>query len=127
MGVERAAVVCGNGSMDEITNVGKTRISEIKNGQVDTYEIKPTDFGIDYADVKDIAGGICEENAKITKDILSGVKGPKRDIVLLNAGAAIYVAGIADTMAEGIKKAEESIDSGAAARVLEKLIVFSKN
>lgn len=127
MGVERAVVVCGNGSMDEITNVGATRISEIKNGQVTTYEIKPSDFGIPYADAKDIAGGTCEENAKITNDILAGVKGPKRDIVLLNAGAAIYVAGIADTIAEGIKRAEESIDSGAAAKVLEKLVNFSKN
>lgn len=127
MGVERAVIVCGNGGMDEITNTGSTQISEIKNNQVVTYKINPSDFGIALADNKDVAGGTCEENAKITKDILAGVKGPKRDIVLLNAGAAIYVAGIADTMAEGIKKAEESIDSGAAAAVLEKLIKFSKN
>lgn len=127
MGVERAIVACGEGGMDEITNTGSTHISEIKDGQVTSYDIKPSDFDIAYADIKDIVGGNCEENAKITSDILAGVKGPKRDIVLLNAGAAIYVAGITDTMAEGIKKAEESIDSGAARKVLDKLIDFSKN
>lgn len=127
MGVERAIVACGNGSMDEITNIGKTHISEIKDGNVSTYDISPSDFGMTVAKSEDIKGGTCDENAKITNEILSGVKGPKREIVLLNAGAAIYVAGIAATMAEGIKKAEESIDSGAARKVLEKLIAFSKN
>lgn len=127
MGVERAIVACGNGSMDEITNIGTTHISEIKDGKVNTYDINPSDFGMAVAKAEDIKGGTCDENAKTTNEILSGVKGPKRDIVLLNAGAAIYVAGIAATMAEGIKKAEESIDSGAARRVLDKLIVFSKN
>lgn len=126
MGVERAIVACGNGSMDEITNTGTTRISEIKDNQVVTYNIKPEDFGIPSVDADDIKGGNCSENAKITNEILSGVKGPKRDIVLLNAGAAIYVAGIAETMADGIKKAGESIDSGAAAKVLDNLIAFSK-
>lgn len=127
MGVERAIVACGNGSMDEITNIGTTHISEIKDGKVNTYDINPSDFGMAVAKAEDIKGGTCDENAKTTNEILSGVKGPKRDIVLLNAGAAIYVAGIAATIAEGIKKAEESIDSGAARRVLDKLIVFSKN
>ena len=125
MGVERGIVACGNGSMDEITNTGVTRISEIKNGTVETYDIKPEDFGIDTAKTEDIVGGDCTTNAQYTKDILNGVKGPKRDIVLLNAGAAIYVAGIADTMADGIKKAEESIDSGKAKKVLEKLVEFT--
>lgn len=127
MGVERAIVACGNGSMDEITNVGTTQISEIKDGKVSTYDINPSDFDMIVANVEDIKGGTCDENAKITNEILSGVKGPKRDIVVLNAGAAIYVAGIAATMAEGIEKAEKSIDSGAAAKVLDKLIAFSKN
>lgn len=126
MGVERAIVACGNGCMDEITNVGITRISEIKDGQVKSYDIEPTDFGINYGDISEILGGTCEENAVITKEILSGAKGAKRDIVLLNAGAAIYVAGIANSMSEGIKKAEESIDSGKALSVLQKLIDYSK-
>lgn len=125
MGVERGIVACGNGSMDEITNTGVTRISEIKNGTVETYDIKPEDFGIETAKTEDIVGGDCTTNAQYTKDILNGVKGPKRDIVLLNAGAAIYVAGIADTMADGIKKAEDSIDSGKAKKVLEKLVEFT--
>lgn len=126
MGVERGIVACGNGCMDEITNIGVTRISEIKNNQVITYEIKPEDFGLSRASIEDIMGGNCEENAKYTKAVLAGEKGPKRDIVLLNAGAAIYVAGIAESIAEGIKKAEEAIDSGKASEVLEKLVAFTK-
>lgn len=127
MGVERAIVACGGGAMDEITTIGTTQISEIKNGTVTTYEIKPDDFGIASAKEEDLIGGTGKENAIITKDILKGTKGPKRDIILLNAGAAIYVAGIADSIAEGIKKAEESIDSGAALKVLENLAAFTQN
>lgn len=125
MGVERGMVVCGNGSTDEITNIGKTHVSEIKNGSVVSYDITPGDFGIAEANADDIKGGTGEENAVILKDILSGAKGPKRDVVLMNAGAAIYVAGIAKSLAEGIKLAEESIDSGKAKEKLDALVAFS--
>ncbi len=125
MGVERGMVVCGNGSTDEITNIGKTHVSEIKNGSVVSYDITPGDFGIAEANADDIKGGTGEENAVILKDILSGAKGPKRDVVLMNAGAAIYVAGIAKSLAEGIKLAEESIDGGKAKEKLDALVAFS--
>lgn len=127
MGVERGMVACGAGCTDEITNAGTTHISEIKDGTVTTYDIKPEDFGIARAKAEDLKGGTGEENAVITKNILKGEQGPKRDVVLMNAGAAIYIAGLADTMEEGIKKAEQSIDSGAAMSVLEKLTKFTQN
>lgn len=125
MGVEKAMVVCGNGYMDEITTVGTTRVSEIIDGMVITYKIKPEDFGIERASEESIKGGTCDENAVITKAILSGEKGAKRDIVLLNSGAAIYVGGKASSMAEGVKMAAESIDSGAAIAVYNKLVEIS--
>lgn len=126
MGVERGIVACGNGCMDEITNVGISRISEIKNHQVITYEVTPADFGMPYANIEDIKGGDCVVNAEITKNILNGEKGHRRNIVLLNAGAAIYVAGLAENIAEGIMVAANSIDSGAAMKILENLIELSK-
>ena len=118
LGCKHAMVIHGNG-LDEITLEAPTKVAEYKDGHVTTYEIKPTDFGIKLAELKDIKGGSPEDNAKITLDILSGKeKGPKRDIVLLNAGAAIYVAGKADNIQDGIDMAKDSIDSGKA---LEKL------
>ena len=81
--------------------------------------------GFERSELKDLRGGDGEENAEITKKILQGEKGKKRDIVLLNAGAAIYVAGMADSIKEGVKMAEESIDSGKAAKVLENLVKMS--
>ena len=125
MGVERGIIACGNSSTDEITNTGKTHITEINGDNITTYDILPSDFGIPTASAEDIKGGTGEENALIVKDILSGAKGPKRDVVLMNAGAAIYIAGIAKNMAEGIKLAEESIDSGKAMNVLNALIAFT--
>lgn len=125
MGVERGIIACGNSSTDEITNTGKTHITEINGDNITTYDILPSDFGIAAASAEDIKGGTGEENALIVKDILSGAKGPKRDVVLMNAGAAIYVSGIAKSIAEGIKLAEESIDSGKAMNVLNALIAFT--
>ncbi|MDO5388643.1 MAG: anthranilate phosphoribosyltransferase [Clostridia bacterium] len=127
MGVERGIIACGNGCMDEITNTAPSRISEIKDGKVISYEISPEDFGISRAAAEDIKGGTCEENAQITMSVLNGEKGPKRDIVLMNAGAAIYVGGKASSIEEGIQKAAESIDSKAALNVLNKLVEFTKN
>ncbi len=118
LGCKHAMVIHGNG-LDEISLEAQTKVAEYKDGHVTTYEIKPTDFGIKLAKLKEIQGGTPEENAKITLDILSGKeKGPKRDIVLLNAGAAIYVAGKAASIQDGIDIAKDSIDSGKA---LEKL------
>ncbi len=118
LGCKHALVIHGSG-LDEITLEGPTKVAEYKDAHITTYEIKPTDFGIKLAELKEIKGGAPEENAKIILDILSGKeKGPKRDIVLLNAGAAIYVAGKAKSIKKGIEIAENSIDSGKA---LEKL------
>lgn len=121
LGVERAFVISGRDHMDEFTTTGATVISEIKDGAVKTYEVTPEDFGIARTSLEDLKGGDGAENAEITKKILSGETGPKRDITLLNAGAAIYIAGIADSIREGMKLAAESIDSGRAMAVLEKL------
>jgi len=117
LGLKHALVVHGNG-LDEITTEAQTKVAEYKDGHVKTYEIKPTDFGIKLASLEEIKGSL-EDNAKITLDILNGKeKGAKRDVVLLNAGAAIYVAGMADSIQDGIDIAKDSIDSGKA---LEKL------
>ena len=121
LGCKHALVVHGNG-LDEITIESKTKIAEYKDGHVTTYEIKPTDFNIKLASLSEIKGNSPEDNAKITLSILSGKeKGPKRDIVLLNAGAAIYTAGKAKSIKEGIELARNSIDSGKALEKLNKL------
>ncbi len=126
LGVERAFVVSGADHMDEITLTGKTTVSEIKNGVVVTFEITPEQFGLKSCTLAELQGGDSMTNAKITKAILTGEKkGAKRDIVLLNAGATLYVGGVAQSIAEGVKLAAETIESGAAYRKLEQLIAVS--
>lgn len=125
LGVERAFVVSGKDHMDELTTTDATVVSEIKDGKVTTYEVTPEEFSIQRVTLEDLQGGDGTENAKITKRILDGEKGAKRDIVVLNAGAAIYIAGKADSIGEGIRLAEESIDSGKANEVLQKLVEMS--
>jgi len=121
LGCRHALVVHGNG-LDEITLEGPTKVAEYKDGHVTNYEIKPTDFGLKIAELKDIKGGSPEDNARIVLDILKGKeKGAKRDVVLLNAGAAVYTAGKAASIKEGIEKARDSIDSGRALEKLNKL------
>lgn len=122
MGVKRALVVNGADGMDEITTADKTFVSEIKDGEIIDYEITPEKFGFARANKEDLAGGNAEENAKVTIDILKGAKGPKRDIVLLNSGAAIYISGISKSIEEGIEIAKESIDSGKAFEKLQQVI-----
>ena len=103
-----------------------TRVSELANGQVKTYDIVPDDFFGDVARPEEIRGGQPEENALITRSILEkGALGPQRNIVLINAGAAIVAAGKADSLKEGIQRAEVSIDSGAAADKLQQLALFT--
>jgi anthranilate phosphoribosyltransferase len=113
--------------MDEISVLGRTKISELKKGEVSTYYISPTDFGIKFYSYKDIAQGKTKrENAKILADIISGKEsGGKRDIILLNAGALIYISDKVQTIREGIELAKESIDSGNALKKLEGLIKYS--
>ncbi len=126
LGVKRALVVYGQDRMDEISVSAPTTICELRDGYYRTSVIAPEDFGIARCQKADIVGGTPEENAQITRDILGGVeKGPKRDIVLMNAGAALFITGKAATIAEGIKLAQETIDSGAALETMKAYIAAS--
>ncbi len=122
LGTERAMVVHGEGGMDEISTVGKTVISELKDGTISSYEFHHSSVGISSSRLADIAGGDAELNAGIIRDILDGKRNPHRNIVVLNAGAAIYISGKAATFFDGVKLAEESIDSRKAKRKLQELI-----
>jgi anthranilate phosphoribosyltransferase len=121
LGSLHVMVVHGMDGLDEISTTGPTCITELKDGKINTYKINPTDFDFALAKPEDLKGAEAEVNAELCKAILSGEKGPKRDICLLNAGAAIYIADLAKNMEEGIEKAKESIDSGAAMTKLEML------
>ncbi len=126
LGVERAFVVCGKDNMDEITTTEETVISEIKDGEIHTYTITPEQFGMKRASLEDLRGGDGAANAQITKDILSGKEqGAKREIVLLNAGATLYIGGEAASIEEGIALAAATIDSGKAIERLERLVKTS--
>lgn len=121
LGSKHVLVACGKDGLDEITTTSETVISELKNGKVNTYKVKPSDFGIKKAKPSDLKGGDAAYNAKLTLELLSGKKGSQRDIVVLNAGAALYAADIAKDIKAGIKLAEESIDSGKALKKLQGL------
>lgn len=126
MGVERGLVFSAVADgMDEISNLGETALSEIRDGQVTDRVITPEEFGICRAQPEDIAGGTAEENAQTALAILQGAPGAKRDIVVLNAGAAIYCAGRAEDITAGVKAAQESIDSGKALEKLNQLVALS--
>lgn len=126
LGAKRLFVVHGFDGLDEITTTGATRVAEVKDGIVTTYEIKPGNFGIPIASKRDLVGGEAAENAEIVRKVLSGEKGPRRDIVLLNAAAAIVAGGKAKDFKEGIVVAARSIDSGAAKQKLEKLVEMTQ-
>lgn len=125
MGVKNAMIVCGNDGMDEITVTGKTYVNELKDSQITEYELDPHDYGIEYANNSDIAGGTGAENAEIARRIFNGEKSARRDIVVLNSAAGIYIGGRASSYAEGIKAAEQILDSGAAADKLRELVEFT--
>ena len=125
LGIKRGMVVYGMDKLDEISMSCPTKICEIQDGWFRTTTIKPEDFGFTTCSKEDLVGGTPEENAQITRDILSGVKGPKRDAVLLNAGASLYIGGKAESFQEGVKLAAEIIDSGRAMETLKKLIEVS--
>lgn len=125
LGVRRGMVVYGQDKLDEISLSAPTTVCEIKDGWFKSRVITPEEFGFARCTREDLKGGTPAENASITRAILSGEQGHKRNAVLLNAGAALYIAGKADTIADSVALAGELIDSGAAARTLEKLIVVS--
>jgi anthranilate phosphoribosyltransferase len=125
LGVERGMVVYGQDKLDEISLSAPTRVCEFKDGWFKSYVIAPEDFGFRRCRKSDLVGGTPEENAAITRSILAGEKGPMRDAVLMNAGAALYIGGKADSMAAGIRMAGQLIDSGDAERTLARLIEVS--
>ncbi len=121
LGSKRAMVVHGSDGLDEVTITGRTHVCEVKDGWIRSYDIHPTDFGLSVCDPRDIKGGSVSENASIILDILSGEKGYRRDVAVINSACAIYISGKAETFYEAARMAENSIDSGAALRKLEQL------
>ncbi len=125
LGIQRGMVVYGQDKLDEISMSSPTTICEIRDGWYKTYVIRPEDFGFTTCPKEELRGGTAAENAAITRAILSGEKGPKRDAVLLNAGASLYIGRKAASMKEGVVLAGEIIDSGKALQTLEKFIEVS--
>ena len=123
LGVTKGMVVFGQDKLDEISMSAPTSVCEIKDGWFQSYEISPEQFGYERCSKEDLVGGSPAENAEITKAILRGEeRGPKRQAVCLNAGAALYIAGKAETLEEGVKMAEKLIDNGAAQQKLDEFI-----
>jgi anthranilate phosphoribosyltransferase len=126
LGTVRAFVVHGADNLDEISNTGESRVSEVREGMVRSYTVRPEDFGVPRATIGELMGGDREENARIIRAILDGEAGPKRDIVLMNAAAALVAGAKARDLKEGVGLAAHSIDSGAALRKLEALVGLSR-
>jgi anthranilate phosphoribosyltransferase len=125
LGLHRALVVHGLDGLDEITITGPTRVAEARDGSVRTYEVDPEEFGMKRATLAEIAGGDAAENAAIVREVLSGKKSPRRDVILLNSAAALVAAGRVDHLRDGVPVAARSIDSGAAAAKLAALASFT--
>jgi anthranilate phosphoribosyltransferase len=126
LGLRRAMVVHGQEGLDEISTVGPTRVSELRDGAVATYDITPAELGVAQATLDDLRGGDGAENAVLLQEVLSGAPGPRRDIVLVNAAAALVVAGSAGDLREGIALAAHAIDEGLAAAKLDALRRFGQ-
>jgi anthranilate phosphoribosyltransferase len=126
LGLRRAMVVHGCDGLDEITIGGTTRVAEVRDGQVRTYEVTPEEFGLKRAPIESISGGDAAENARIIQEVLAGKKSPCRDVVLLNAAATLVAAGRANLLSEAMPMAAKSIDSGAARSKLESLVAFTQ-
>jgi anthranilate phosphoribosyltransferase len=124
LGAEHAMVVHGSDGLDEITTTGPTTVSEVRDGEVRTYVLEPERFGIRRVRVEDLAGGRPEDNAALMQRVFGGEAGPLADVTALNAGAAIYVSGLAPTLEEGYEAARAALASGAAARKLDELKGF---
>jgi len=125
LGLHRALVVHGSDGLDEITITGSTRVGELRDGQVHTYEVTPEEFGLQRASLDDISGGNAAHNASLIREVLKGKKSARRDVVLLNAAAALVAAGLADHLRDGLPLASNAIDSGAALGRLNSLIAFT--
>lgn len=126
LGSKRAMIVSSLDGLDEISISAATQVSELKDGAVYSYEVTPESLGLNRHPLEDVLGGDAAENAAIITTVLAGEKNPYRDIVLANAGACIYVAGLAETLQEGVNKAKDVVDSGAALHKLEQLKAMTK-
>ena len=122
LGSERALVVAADDGLDELSISARTRVIEVSGGGTAEWFVEPGEFGLGEAVLEDVAGGSPEENAAAARAVLAGEAGPRRDLVLLNAGAAIYAGGRAATLAEGVERAAAAIDDGAARKLLERLV-----
>jgi anthranilate phosphoribosyltransferase len=125
LGLRRALVVHGNDGLDEITITTSTRIAEVRDGAVRSYEVTPEEFGFERASMDQLAGGDATVNASIIRQILGARPSPRRDVVVLNAAAALVAAGKADHLSDAVPLAAEAIDSGAAAEKLHALVRFT--
>jgi anthranilate phosphoribosyltransferase len=124
---EHAFVVHGSGGLDELSVTGTNKISQVYDGRVETYSLDPQELGLPQASLGDLSGGTIEDNTAITKAVLQGEQGPKRDIVLLNAAAVLIAGGKATDFEEGLVQAAEAIDNGNANKKLEQLVEFSRS
>lgn len=122
LGSEHVMVVHGAGGMDEISLAGETRVAEVRDGRVQEYTLHPSEFNLQLAAVDAIAGGDASDNAHIILRVLAGESGPQRDIVVLNAGAVLYVGGVCNTIAEGVVRAQAVIDAGEAKVTLQRFV-----
>lgn len=122
LGSKRLWIVHGRDGLDEISTTGPTFVAELKDGKVETFEITPEDGGLPFSSLEDLKGGDADENAEAIKGVLEGERNPYRDVVLLNAAAALIIAGKSDSLAEGVNLAAKAIESGSAKNQLEKLV-----
>ena len=127
LGSERALVVHGSDGLDEITLTGSTQVSELRDGQISTRQIHPGDFGLQTVAAEALKGGDADYNARILREVLDSKEGPQRDVVLLNAAAAMVVGGLAENITAGLEVARASIDSGKARQALDRLVEVSNS
>jgi anthranilate phosphoribosyltransferase len=126
LGTERALVVSSADGLDELSVSGPTRVVELSGGGIDIYDVRPEDVGLEPAGGDAVGAGTPDENAAVLRGVLAGGNGTERSLVVLNAGAAIYVGGRADSLEAGVRAAEDSIDSGAAAGVLDRYVEWTR-
>jgi anthranilate phosphoribosyltransferase len=125
LGAERALVVSSADGLDELSTSGATRVVEVEDGELRSYEVTPEEVGLERAVYEDVAGGAPEANAATTRRIFTGERGPARDLAVLNAGAAIYAAGRAEGLEAGVRAAEVAVDGGGAAEALDRLVALT--
>lgn len=125
LGSERAWVVHGADGIDEISTTGYTKVSECRDGSVNTFYLHPSDVGVPKAPAEALKGGDAHENAAIVQSVLAGTRGPARDVVLLNAGAALFIAGVASSLEDGIARGSQALDRGEAKRTLDRMVAVS--